>query len=154
MREIEENTKDFYAGIVSYGSTDIETAIKIFLDVDKSGDDLAEEVKRFSEDTGTKLEDVDVCYVAYETILQEARNKIEEILGFDFLNEGSGRDIYTYGNYCCSQYDSTQGLKDELKERLNDIATEEERKEKIKELKEDVVIKWFLDDIDFEWGED
>jgi hypothetical protein len=151
MREIEIETKNFYAGIVSYGSLDIERAVEIFLDVDKTGDELAEVVNQFAEDTGTPLKDIDICYVAYEHILQLARNRIEDVLCFDFLNEGQGRDIYTYGNYVCSQYDNTQGLIDEIKERLENL-DKEDREQAIKDLKEDKVVNWFLEGIGFDFG--
>jgi len=138
---IDEEVKNFYAGVVSYGYLDVKRAIEIFLEVAKSGDDLAEEVLRYSEDTGTALKDIDVCYIAYETILQEARNKISEVLNFDFLNDGN-LGIYTYGNYMCSSYDNTEETKEKLRELL-ETATEEERAE----ILEDKATNWFLKEI-------
>ena len=140
---IDEEVKNFYASIVSYGYLDIKRAIEVFNEIGRTGDDLAEEVNRFSEDTGTKLEDIDVCYIAYETILQESRNKINEVLGFDFLNEGEGRDIYTYGNCLCTSYDSTEDLKNYILEKLKK-ATKEQKNE----LKEDKATNWFLTEIE------
>lgn len=140
--QIEEEIKNFYAGLVSYGYLDVKRAIEVFNEVGKTGDDLEEEVTRFSEDTGTPLKNIDVCYIAYDVILQEARSKIKEVLGFDFLNEGDGTDIYIYGDYMCTSYDSTKNLKEYLQEKLKN-ATEEQ----LNELKEDKVTDWFLREI-------
>ena len=141
--KIKEGIKDFYSSVCSYGYLDIKHAISVFIEVGKSGDELSEEVLNFSEDTETKLKDIDVCYIAYDTILQEARGKIEEVLGFDFLNEGDGTDIYTYGNYMCSSYDRTEDLKDYILKKL-EKATDEQKAE----LKGDKVTDWFLSEIE------
>jgi hypothetical protein len=42
-----------------------------------------------------------------------ARNNIDSVTGFDFLNDGCGK-VDTYGNYMCSSYDSYEELKEEL----------------------------------------
>jgi len=142
LNKTEEEIKNFYAGVVSYGYLDIKHAVGIFLDVGKSGDDLAEEVLRFSEDCETPLKDIDVCYIAYETILQEARNKISEVLDYDFLNDGEG-DLYTYGNYMCSSYDATENTKIAIQELLKKAT-----KEQIQELHADKTTEWFLSEIE------
>lgn len=143
LKQIEEEIKNFYAGLVSYGYLDVKRAVEVFKEVGKTSDDLAEEVLRFSEDTGTELQNIDVCFVAYDTILQEVRNKIEEVLGFDFLNEGDGTDIYTYGNYMATSYDSTENLKQYLQKKLKNAT-----REQIIELKEDKTTDWFLREIE------
>lgn len=144
-RIIEGEIKNFYAGIVSYGYLDIKRAIEVFNDVNLTGDDLAEEVLRFVEDTGTALENIDVVYIAYEYILQRARNKISEILEYDFLNDGEG-DIYTYGNYLCSSYDSTETTKEELLKKFQDLT--ECSEEQKTEILEDKPTEWFLKEIE------
>ena len=54
-------------------------------------------------------------------VLQMARNKIEEVTGYDFLNDcsGNGTEIYTYWNYMCSSYDYSEEAKQELSEKVN-----------------------------------
>jgi len=49
-----------------------------------------------------------------------ARNHIEEVAGYDFLNDfsGSGTEIYTYGNYMCSSYDYSSEAILELKDKI------------------------------------
>ncbi len=46
-----------------------------------------------------------------------ARNNIEEITNYDFINDysGSSSEIYTYGNFMCSQYDWSEDALDELR---------------------------------------
>lgn len=145
-KEIESNIRDFYSQVVSYGYLDIKRAIEVFLECGLNGDELGEAVLRFSEDTETPLKDIDVCYIAYDYILQESRNKLDSVLGFDFLNEGGGTSIYVYGNYMCTSYDDYEGLKRELKERFKSLS-----KDDIQELREDKVLSWFLNEIDFEY---
>lgn len=140
---IDEMIKDFYSSIVSYGYLDVKRAIEIYNEVGKSGDDLAEDVRRWAEDTGTDLNEMDVCFIAYETILQEARNKIQEVLEFDFLNEGKGTGIYTYGNYICSSYDNTEDLKNYILKKLKKASKEQKQ-----ELHEDKITEWFLNEIE------
>ena len=52
-------------------------------------------------------------------ILQMARNHIEEITGYDFINDfsGSGTEIYTHSNFMCSSYDYSSNAIEELKEK-------------------------------------
>ena len=99
MSENEINT--FYREISGYGYLDVKTAVNVFLEVGLNGYALAEEVLRFSEETGTELQNIDVCYIAFDYILQQARNKIDEVLNYDFINdyEGIGTVIHTYGKY-------------------------------------------------------
>ncbi len=46
-----------------------------------------------------------------------ARNKIEELTGYDLVNHFSGAvgEVYTYGNFLCSSYDYSEGAIEELK---------------------------------------
>jgi len=133
---------DFYDNLLEYGSKDIKRAIEIFREVGKTGGDLAEEVKRYSEETGQNFNNIDVVWVALETILQEARNKIEEVLGIDILNDIES-DMYVYGNYMCSSYDNYEETARVLKEKIKKAGKEAEE-----ELKEDKVINWFLKEIE------
>ncbi len=49
-----------------------------------------------------------------------ARNYIDEVTGYDFLNDfsGSGSEIYTFGNYLCSSYDWSDEAREELKPKV------------------------------------
>ena len=91
---------DFHSSLTDYGYADVETAIEKFKEVKLYASDLAEQVREFHESTGVEIDKIDVCYVAYDHILQMARNRIDEILSFDICNDiKDGTEFYTYGNY-------------------------------------------------------
>jgi len=62
-----------------------------------------------------KITDLDPCYVVMDSILQIARNEIEEITGFDLQNDAS---FETHGNFCASSYDWRSDDIDSLSEAL------------------------------------
>ena len=140
---LEQEIQSFYENICQYGYLDIKRAVEIFLEVGLTGEKLAEQVLEFAEDTSTPINKIDVCYIAYDYILQQARNKINEVLKFDFCNDIKKGDIYTYGNYMCSSYDYSDEAIKQLQEVINK-ATEEQKAE----LKEDKITMWFLNEID------
>jgi len=137
----DSDVSDFYQNISNWGSQDIVRAIEIYKEVGSTAEDLAEEIKEFSDSCETPLEKIDICYVAYDSILQQARNKIREVLDFDFMNDGA--DINIYGNYLCTSYDYTQENQDKLKEVL-EKATDEQKGE----LRSDKVLVWFVEKIE------
>lgn len=143
---IEYETQSFYTSIAPFGSADIRTAIEFFIDVGLSGEDLAEEVDEFSDNTDTKLSDIDVCYVAYDYVLQLARNKIDMVIGYDFCNDlKHGTEFYTYGNYMCTSYDYSDEAVKELTDKIKE-STEEQKEE----LKEDIFVIAFLKNVDID----
>ena len=134
---------DFYNSLSGYGYADVETAIEKFDDVGLYAEDLAYAVREFVDSTGRELDKIDICYVAFEHILQMARNKISEIIDFDIANDIiDGTEFYTYGNYMCTSYDYSQEATDQLEENLRDASPEQ-----IEELLEDNFVKVFLEDI-------
>lgn len=143
---IEYETQSFYSSIAPFGSADIRTAIEFFIDVGLNGDDLAEQVNEFSDNTETKLSDIDVCYVAYDYVLQMARNKISKVIDYDFCNDlKNGTEFYTYGNYMCTSYDYSSGAIQEMTDKIEQ-STEEQKEE----LKEDVFVIAFLKNVDID----
>ena len=140
QERITQEISDFNASILPYGYLDVKAGIEHFLRYDKTGDDLAEAVQQFSEDTNTPLKDIDVTYVAYDVVLQEARNEIDNLIGFDICNDAN---FYTYGNFCCTSYDNSEHDKEKL---IEAIAEAEQGKRE--ELLSNEMIKKFLEDID------
>jgi len=63
-------------------------------------------VEDFIQDTGVKFNEIDVCGLAFEYVLQEARQEIEEATGIDICID---TEVYTYFNYMCSCYDRREG---------------------------------------------
>jgi len=142
---VEREFDDFTSSVTDYGSADISTAVEKFREVGLRGKELADEVREFSDSTGTPLEDIDIVYVAYDHILQMARNKISEVLNYDFLNDftGGGTEFYVAGNYMATSYDYSEEAVDELREKIKEAS-----KIQLQELSDDVFVKSFLSDVE------
>lgn len=109
----------FYREIVPYGYMDIDAAIRAAKEASKDAKWAAEQVTRYADECDTKIEDIDPVGVVYESILQEARNEIDEQAGYDLCNDAKARTgIYTAGNYCCTNYDYSEDAIEELCEKL------------------------------------
>lgn len=93
----------------AWGYRDIEHAIEAYKEAGKDEIALADDVKAWAEDTGTKLDDVDVCYVAYDSLYQEARTDIERETGKDICNDAPYDGVSVYGNYMCTGLDAKEG---------------------------------------------
>jgi len=60
---------------------------------------LFEIIEEFRESVGyTDYESIDPVYCILDHVLQMSRNAIEELTGYDFINDfsGIGTEIYTY----------------------------------------------------------
>lgn len=139
-KELEIEIGDFTAGIMPYGSSDIRSAISTLIEygVENAGDNLVELVEGYVDVTDVNLNDVDVCYVALEHILQTVRNHIDDYLKFDIVND-AGFD--TYSNFLDSQFDYSDNDKKKLQKEL-DKASEETL---IRLLDEEFVADWLED---------
>ena len=142
-RIVERETADFYAAVLPYGSADVRAAVGFFVDAGLDGDALADAVTEFCDDCDAKIADVDVCYIAWDHVLQMARNKIHEVLNYDICNDGPGID--TYGNYMCTQYGFIEKAKDELIEKLKEA--DEYQKD---EMRADNLTMAFLKEMDID----
>src|SRR5271157_1912212 len=129
--------------ILPYGLSDIRAAIEFFIDAGLTGEDLAEQVIEFCDDTETKLADVDVCGIAYDYVLQMARNKIDKIIGYDLCNDFRGdTGIYVAANYCCTSYDYSDAAIKDLTKKLSKATNEQKDK-----LRDDRLVMFFLGQI-------
>ena len=82
--KIDYHFEQFTSNLIPFGSLDIRTAVKTALEVGEDGDWAAEQTREFADSCGMKIEDCDPVYCVYDTILQEARNEIGDLTGFDF----------------------------------------------------------------------
>jgi hypothetical protein len=139
QQRAEREIADFNANVLPYGYLDVKAGIEHFLRYDKTGFNLAEAVEQFSEDIGAPLKDIDVTYVAYDVVLQEVRNEISDLIGFDICNDA---DFFTYGNFLCSTYDHSEQGKEKL---ITAIAEAEEGKRE--ELLNNEIVEKFLEDV-------
>ena len=128
---------NFLFAICPYGSLDVRTAINAVIALGKDGNFLAELIDDWCEETGSRREDVDVVGIVYDYALNEARNEIEELTGFDFCNDGA--EVYVHWNYTGTQYDYRNDANEIIKRKLmdNDIKYEDLS----------IETQWFLDGI-------
>ncbi len=131
---------NFTNNIISFGSGEIHRAVELFNEIGLFGSDLSDEVRDWSESTGTPINDIDICLVAYEYILQNARNEINDVLKVDIVN-----DLYfeTHANYDASSFDWQEKSQEKLREKLEN-ATDEQ----LKKLSSSKVVKTFLNYVD------
>ena len=117
--------EDFLGDLLPWGNADIDAALQQFQDAGLKGDKLATQVKEYLEETDSQLKDVDICYIAYDYVLQIARNLIRDSLGFDICNDvENGTEFYTYGNSKCTDYDYSDGALEQLQSVIDDGITD------------------------------
>jgi len=134
----------FTSGITDYGSADIATAVEKFKEVDLDGNDLADQVREFADDTDTPIENIDVVAIAYDHILQMARNEIDSVLGFDIINDiKGGTEFYVAGNFMATSYDYSEEAVEQLREVIKEAS-----KDDLEKLSQDIFVKSFLSDVD------
>ena len=121
---IEYEIERFQAAIIPFGYLDIKAAVATALEGGHDGEWLAEQVQQFMEDTDIKLDDIDPNYVAYDSLLQEARTEIEEITEIDILNDTKSQ-VEVYGNYMCTSLDYSEEAAEELRGILEKIVDED-----------------------------
>lgn len=102
---LDREVQSFLSNLLPYGSLDLYTCVKVLKKAGVEFDVFSEYVESFCEDTGSNLLKLDICALAFDYILQEARREIEEKIGVDILNDLKN-EIYVIGNYCCTQFDS------------------------------------------------
>lgn len=140
-QQIDREYDNFLSAIISYGSMDIRRAVTVAIEVKEDGDWIAEVVQEFSESCEVNLNDIDVVSTVYEDILQTSRTEIEDLINFDFCNDGA--DIYTAGNYCATSYDYSDNANETIKDKLIENSI----------LFSDLSVKlqWFLTEIEAEY---
>ncbi len=106
QEEKEKLTKDLSSALMPFGYLDLQAAAEVLADAEISENDFSVYVEEFFEETQIPFSKLDICYLAYEYVLQEARNQIDDILGVDIINDTD--NFYTYGNYMCSGYDCNE----------------------------------------------
>ena len=111
-----------------FGYLDLEVVTEIWQSVQLSSAEVFDIINDSKEEMGyTEFRDIDPVYCILEHILQHTRSIIEELTGYDFINDRSwnGSEIYTYWNYMCSDYcwgdDSLEELKKEIQPHLEQL---------------------------------
>ena len=137
-KNLEYEIERFQSSLIPFGYLDMKSAIETALEGGHDGEWLAEQIQQFVEDTDTQMNDVDPNYVAYDSLLQEARNDIAELIDTDILNDVD-EEVYVAGNYMCTTLDYSEEAKEELCKILREISEEDETE----------AIKWLKQEIDF-----
>ena len=139
----EKQMDEFTSWFIPWGSRDVECAVDFIEEHDLDMEEIQEQIEQFCEECDVKLGDIDVVSQVYEHTLQMARNKISEVLNFDFINDATSGEICVAGNYMCTSFDYSQEALDELKEVL-DKATPEQKEKML----ENVYYKAFITELD------
>ena len=144
-RAIESRVTDFYKAVSDLSYTDVEAAVSKFAEVGLSPNDLSEQVREFSEEVGVEINKIDVCAIAWDHILQQARNKISETLKFDIVDNTGDGEFSVAENYQATTFDADDESVKLLKEviqKANDAQVEK--------LMKDVFVKVFFEDNDID----
>lgn len=144
MNTILNDTKELQTYFCPFGYLDIDRASKIGDELWIYEAELFEIIDNDRESMGYEgFKNIDPVASTLDYILQMARNKIEKITGYDFLNDFSWNwtEIYTYWNYMCSSYDYSQDAIDELQEKIAPF---------IHELNQDKWCSYFLKELEIE----
>ncbi len=138
---------EFYSRLSNYGYSDIVIAIKKFDEVGLETFDLTDIVREYIASTGITIDEIDVCHVAYGHILQTARNKLNEVLHFDIIDDikGGYEEFNILGSHTNTSYDYSDEAKDQLESKLKSA-----EQEQIVELLEDKLVRVFLEDVDID----
>lgn len=107
----QDQIADMAAAFNPFGWLDLKSAVGHALNVNEDADWAAEQVKKFAESTDSKIEDCDPVYCVLDSILQHARNEVNELTDFDIQNDAS---FDTHSNYCASSFDWSEKSKGDL----------------------------------------
>lgn len=128
--EIKVSDRDreaYYRQLVPYGYADVEAAIRTAKEAGKDADWAAEQVKEYMWSTDSRIDQVDPVAAVYDSLLQIARNEIEELTGFDLSNDAKGTELYVSGNYMCTSFDYGEEVIEQITQKLadNDVNIED-----------------------------
>lgn len=137
QQNLNANYEEFAVKCMPFGSRDVMAAIEAYDKVGLNGHDLFEDCEQFVDETGINFSDLDVCFIAYDRILEEARNEIDNILNIDICND---YDVYTIGNYMCTSFGCSdlEALREAIKE-----ATQEQKEQ----LKDNDFVMFVFDEL-------
>jgi len=97
-----------------YGYSDMKAICEMWDQVHLRENELYDIIDQARTDCWyNKWEDLDPVYFVLDHIVQNARRKIEQVTGFDFLND-SKFPIEVYGNYMCSSIEYSHEAVQEL----------------------------------------
>jgi hypothetical protein len=128
-----------------WGWLDVQVAVRCFLEIGLTADDLFEQIEEFAEQCDTKLGDIDPAPILpmtqfYNWLGQKSSSNQTMTLP---MIAAISAEIYTAGNYCATSYDWSQQAIDELTGKLQTL----DRNQK-NELLSDEPTAWFLEQLE------
>jgi len=150
MEVTEQQVEELQGLFCPFGILDLKAAIEHGQKVNLTPLDIFDLINEARECVGFKqfeaFENVDPVYCVLEHILQMAKNKIEDVTGYDFQCDFHGdTEFYTYGNFMCSDYDYSAAAKDDLIDKLDNLSTEQ-----LRQLRESLFVCAFLDQVEID----
>ena len=129
---------DLLVKILNIGSLDFNSAYQTLEKVDlETNQDHTGYFLEYLEDqlkfNLVQLEGIDLNYFIYDYLLNEVQNQIQTYYSDHDMGDPDFGDIYVYGNYFCTCFDST----DQAKEAV----------EKIPDNKRPALVSWFYNQI-------
>lgn len=97
-----------------FGHLDMQAAVNCAIEAGKDSSYVYDCVSEFSESCDIPIDKCDPVYCVMDAIMQEARQEIEHLTGFDLCNDISDGYIETHGNFMCSSYDYSGEALEEL----------------------------------------
>jgi hypothetical protein len=121
--EIKWGIERFQQLINPFGSSDVRAAIAELTDagIKDPGNELSDILDSFMEETGIPMDDVDITAIAFEHLLQKAREEFDDIASIDIVDD---HDFSVVGNYMCSSVDYTSEGMETLMIELSKLDTE------------------------------
>lgn len=131
---------EFTASFCPWKYRDIEHALEMYDSAGKDYHDLVDAIQNYLTDfamQAMRLEDLDICDISMNSLLEEARTDIKMQTGIDITNEDPYSHIYVSGNYMATRLDGTD----------RDMKALEMLIKKIAPLDRSEVTQWLLDEV-------
>jgi len=112
LENLENEMVSFMVAFCPFGYLDIKEAVSQAVNAGFDGAWAFDQIERFCNECGLKVSDVDPCYIVMDGILQQARNEIDFLSGFDVCNDAN---FYVYGNFMCSSFERAEEDRERLR---------------------------------------
>jgi len=115
LENLENEMVSFMEAFCPFGYLDIKEAISQAVNAGFDGVWAFDQIERFCNECGLKVSDVDPCCIVMDGILQQTRNEIDSLCGFDVCNDAN---FYVYGNFMCSSFEGSEEDRERLRSAL------------------------------------
>tara|TARA_R110000868_G_scaffold58371_3_gene180254 strand:+ start:3089 stop:3502 length:414 start_codon:yes stop_codon:yes gene_type:complete len=112
----ENKINDIQLMFCPFGYLDLECCVNITNEISKDNGWIFEQIDNFSNEYGIKLENIDPVAVCLDSILQNARNELNELLRIDIDDEGFEANVHC--NYLASSFQIENGGKKKILAKL------------------------------------